>query len=540
MSALRRRPRRWRYVLAAAAAVAAAGCSANPDLAPQTAGTRAGSAAPSTIADGADGSDGSAGSAPADGTAPSTTAAAPSASSALPAALPVDPAAALGAPYGTTPGMLTFRGNPTRSYYGEGPVPTAPRVLWRYSGQGGDGLCRSSSAGGETKVWCGIGWTGQVNTLDRPEGGTWVLFGAMDGAFHVLDAATARPVKPRLVVGDINKGSATLDPDGFPLWYGGSRDNLLRVMALDRPEIEVLWQFRHDAVRPTKWNSDWDGAPLVLDDLLIAPGENSRIQIFRLNRGYGPDGLVTVDPELVFSAPGWDEQLLRDLGDDDVSVENSPVVIGDVLYFSNSGGLLQGWDLAPLRTGGTPTRVFRFWTGDDTDASLVVDPEGKLIVASEFERFGRRARELGQLLRIDPTVDPSTGNPVLWATDDQGYNGFGNASGYWATPALHDGVLITANNGGKLEGVDAATGALLWEKQLKPHTWSSPVVVDDVLVQGDCAGVLRGYDLRDPRVDPPELWSVQLEGCIEATPTVWKGRIYVGTRAGTLYALGDG
>ena len=34
-----------------------------------------------------------------------------------------------GLPYGeTVEGLLTFRGNPTRSYYGEGPVPVAPEI----------------------------------------------------------------------------------------------------------------------------------------------------------------------------------------------------------------------------------------------------------------------------------------------------------------------------------------------------------------------------------------------------------------------------
>src|SRR5688500_2246544 len=41
-----------------------------------------------------------------------------------------DPAGA-GAPYpGETVGLLTFRGNPSRTYYGEGPVPSAPKRLW--------------------------------------------------------------------------------------------------------------------------------------------------------------------------------------------------------------------------------------------------------------------------------------------------------------------------------------------------------------------------------------------------------------------------
>ena len=88
-------------------------------------------------------------------------------------------------------------------------------------------------------------------------------------------------------------------------------------------------------------------------------------------------------------------------------------------------------------------------------------------------------------------------------------------------------------------GVDQETGKILWDKHLPGPTWQSPVVVDDVLIQGDCNGVLHGYDVSDPRVEPKELWTVELGGCIESTPAVWKGRIYVGTRGGKFFAMGD-
>ncbi|MDQ3783711.1 MAG: hypothetical protein M3360_02345, partial [Actinomycetota bacterium] len=41
------------------------------------------------------------------------------------------------------PGLTTFRGNATRTYYGEGPVPHRPHVLWRYPSSGG--LCSEST-----------------------------------------------------------------------------------------------------------------------------------------------------------------------------------------------------------------------------------------------------------------------------------------------------------------------------------------------------------------------------------------------------------
>jgi hypothetical protein len=35
------------------------------------------------------------------------------------------------------------------------------------------------------------------------------------------------------------------------------------------------------------------------------------------------------------------------------------------------------------------------------------------------------------------------------------------------------------------------------------------------------------------------LWTVELGGCIESTPAVWKGGIWVGTRGGRFFALAD-
>ena len=78
---------------------------------------------------------------------------------------------------------------------------------------------------------------------------------------------------------------------------------------------------------------------------------------------------------------------------------------------------------------------------------------------------------------------------------------------------------------------------MLWELRLPGPLWSSPVVVDDVLIQGDCGGVLHGFDVSDGRAEPRPSWAVELGGCIEATPAVWDGVIYVSTRGGRFFAL---
>lgn len=447
----------------------------------------------------------------------------------------VNPASS-GRPWGdTVEGLLTFRGNPTRSWYGVGPMPSDPTVLWSYPGEGG-GLCGTSIDGSGAQTWCGTGWTGQPSVWER-DGTTWLAFGAYDYGVHALDATTGEDLLEPFLTGDIIKGSVTVDPDGFPLLYTGSRDNYLRALALDRDdEMVELWKFNAKEVGPTLWNDDWDPSPLVIDDYLFEGGENSQFHVWKLNRHYDAAGLVAVSPELVFNTPGWDQQLLDDIADTQVSIENSVVVTGDTVWFSNGGGLVQGWDIGGLKDGVAPTRTFRFWTGDDTDASLVADDEGYLYVSSEFERPAgtarTRAAEIGQIVKLDPRKPD---DPVVWAVDDQG----GGKSGAWGTSAIWNDMVYSTFNSGRVVGIDRNSGDVVWEKNLPGPTWQSPVVVDDVLLVGDCEGELHAYDVSDTRVDPPELWSVQLTGCIESTPAVWKGRIFVGARGGRFYAIGD-
>ncbi|MGZ8687585.1 MAG: outer membrane protein assembly factor BamB family protein [Gaiellaceae bacterium] len=433
------------------------------------------------------------------------------------------------------PGLTTFRGNLTRSYYGEGPVPRrSPRILWRYPQRGG--MCSRSTDEAGTTTWCGVGWTGQPNVIPRPNGAVELRFGAYDRGYHFLDARTGTPVRRTLITGDLAKGSATSDPDGYPLYYAGSRDDRLRVVALDRRHPRVLWQLdANTSVPKVVWNNDWDGAPLIVGDYMLVGGENSWFYVVRLHRGYDRHGKVRVRPQVVLRVPSWDGRLLAATGARAFSIENSVAFHRGVAYFANSAGLVQGWDLRRVLKGGrTAKRVFRFWTGDDTDASVVVDAEGFLYVASELERFDGRSRQVGQLMKLDPR---RPGTPLVWSVPLPAA-GAGGKGGSWSTPALDRGTVYVATNAGGVVGVDRRTGKAQWRIPLPGPTWGSPVVVDGVLLEGDCRGVLHAFDVAREGRRPRELWSIRLGGCIESTPAVWKGRVYVGTRGGAMYALG--
>lgn len=448
-----------------------------------------------------------------------------------------------GEPYpgATVEGLLTFRGNPTRSFHGRGPIPTDPTIDYRYPAEGG--LCGESTNLGETKVWCGMGWTGQPAVFEREAADgsvrTWLVFGAYDGAVHFLDADSGERILPAFPTGDLIKGSVTVDPDGYPLVYTGSRDNEYRILSIEGEEAVELWSMHADDFSTILWNDDWDSSGIVIDDHLFVGGENSRFVIVKLNRGTAPDGSVTVAPEIVFDVAGWDQELLDAIGDQTVSIEVSPTVVGDTVYFTNSGGLVQGYDISGLADGAEPTRSFRYWMGDDTDASIVADADGMLYVAAEYERAATAARSdaVGQLVKLDPTADVAAGeDPLVWSWFDNEVR----PGGVWGTPAVVDGVVYVGTNGGRLVAVSATTGVELWSKRLPGPLWSSPTVIDGVLLMGDCTGDFHAFGLGEGGEEPEDLWSVSLGGCIEATPAVWEGRIYIGSRDGALYALAGG
>ncbi len=462
---------------------------------------------------------------------PTTTTSAPTTTTTEPPLVGLADPRGVGEPWsrlGAVEGLLTFRGNPSRTFHGRGPVPDDPAVAWTF-----EIGCANSPVGGENKTWCGSGWTGQPSVFHPPgdPDGWWLAFGGYNRKVNFLDPATGEEVFPAYDTGDIIKGSVTIDPDGFPIVYSGSRNGDYHVIAIDGDEPRVLWKLPYNAVTPTRWNNDWDGAGLILEDHLLIGSESSRFFVVELNRAIGADGLVTIDPEIELSVPSWDDELLRTVSSNAMSIENSVVVSGDTVYFANSVGLIQGWNLRPLLDGGEAEQVFRFWGGDDIDASLVADADGFLYAGVEYEFGNSRSQELGQVLKLDPS---NPDDPLVWGADAR----TGIGSGVWATPAIWNDVVIVPTDDGRVLGLDRADGTERWVLSLPGPLWASPVIVDDVLVQGDCDGWIHAFDLRADAA-PVERWSLELGGCIESTPAVWDGRIYVGSRDGTFYAVTD-
>ena len=126
-------------------------------------------------------------------------------------------------PASPRPGCSTFRGNPTRSYYGEGPVPTAARGAVELPGERRH-VRRVDRGQRDPHV--------VRHGLDRPARGVRARRPHLGGVRRLRPQPStsstptpARTSSPPFQTGDIIKGSVTIDPDGYPLVYTGSRDN---------------------------------------------------------------------------------------------------------------------------------------------------------------------------------------------------------------------------------------------------------------------------------------------------------------------------
>jgi outer membrane protein assembly factor BamB len=436
-------------------------------------------------------------------------------------------------------------------------------------------MCGTSRVGGVDKVWCGTGWTGQPVIWQRPDGIKEAIVGTYDKMVHFINLDTGEKSRDPYPTNDIIKGSVTLDPDGFPLLYFGSRDNYFRILSLQDPKKAVLLKKIEGNTADRIWNNDWDSNSSIVNDVLYVGGENSWFYAILLNRHYDLDQRVQVSPVGV-RVKGWSHNILAKVGDRNTSIESSPAIFEDNVYFTNSSGRIVGLSISKLREyideiqilGDTPEvyqRIvrehgayikniflapsFEFWAGDDIDASIVIDEEGMLYVGVESERKNEvcliRKKEVGQFIKLNPKLS----NPLVWKLDikdDCGVETDSRDYGIWSTAAVSEKFVFITTHLGLLLSLDRFSGEILDQKNIGFHAWSSPIKIDEKLYITKCTGngnVLSFDILRNGKILENELFFSDVvlknknpKGCVESTPAVIDGQFIFGSRDGYIYS----
>lgn len=488
-----------------------------------------------------------------------------------------------GSEYSAVPGILTFGGNNYRNTFAYGTPTVTERRLYR----------TWEERIGQIDGWSGTGWTGQplivrwpdevrpllgvAETYKNKDGFTEVIYPTMDGNIYFFDLETG--TKTRTInAGVVMKGTACLDPNGYPLLYVGqsiaerSENNLtiayLRVYSLITNE-EIYRFGKHDYFSYREWQA-YDGSPIIADDTIFYAGENGVLYSSKLNTKFDATaGTVSIEPEALvkyrYTGAGYSKENAANRRW--YGVESSVAAFRNYLYFTDNGGRLQCVD------ANTYQLLFAADVGDDADASVVIEesyddgtiylytagqvsmPNGNIGNDYGYSYHKKINGLTGAIVWeqkwIASTGDENSSGGTI-ATPHAGRGNISNLVIYsmaltavteeptsdTAGSDAADGASDTNPNGGyrlggRIVAYDKRTGDVAWslEQVGEADYWSSPVVIYDeadkaYLIQCDRAGFIKLYDASTSAL----LYSLDLGSRIDSTPAVFNNYLVVGTR----------
>lgn len=347
-------------------------------------------------------------------------------------------------------------------------------------------------------------WAGVMYALDRETGGERWRF----------ETAEHRNV----YAGQIVSSPAVADVDGERLVLIGAGKTLYALAAADGAE---RWHHELGEAGNVDEPTEIESSPVVVGGLAIVGYDVHNTP------GYQA-GLRAVD-----AATGdleWDVDLDQEGGHN-----GAPTGCVDVW---SSPSVDEDRGLVFAATGNCPTSP-EGW-GEFTEALFAVDLEGHpvwsyqphepnnddLDFAGAPNLFRIGDRDVVGLGNKDGTyyvVDRATGEPVWQAEatrpglDEEGANF--STGGFIGGSAVSDGVVAGGTGVGPCpcaHGIDAATGAVLWQNEEPAATYASAAVANGVLFLGGNDFTLRALDLQTGAI----LWSEAMQGAVSGGAVV--------------------
>lgn len=451
----------------------------------------------------------------------------------------------------------TFLGGEQRNYYGDS-VGDSLNMGWRlFLGKGTTIVSRENGV----EEWYGAGWTGQPLVVSE-SGRHFLIQGCYDHHLKKIDASTGELVW-EYEYDDILKGTGTIwrndsaaDPLDRLLILQGSRIGVGKGMASDDVYSfravsyftgRELW--RMPVKRGPSYSRDVDGSPVVIGDTAYLGLENGYLVSFDPGRKILQNGDTAGcgRPLMHGEWPLFAETDKARHGGNLVT-EASAARLGDHLYLASGSGHVYGFNLR------TQQIDWDFYTGSDLDGSPVVTRDSCLLIAVEKQYIAGH----GGIFKLNPRRPPENAVDWYYPTGDRTFSkwqggviGSACVNDHYAdsgSPALAaftgiDGILTVVKYD-ELAGDTLVTGPDGETRYHKPRTVfrsnigpsiSTPIFVRDKLV----AAGYNGINLF--RMDEHMLFTRldHFSGIFESTPVADRGRIYIASRDGYLYCLGD-
>ena len=457
--------------------------------------------------------------------------------------------------YSDLEGVTAFRGNNYRDSASFGTRTVSQKkleIVWTQP------LGAISAHG---SYWPGSGWTGQPLLVHWPEDTrnmmninqemkskdlVEVIYPVLDGNIYFLDLETGKPTRNKIEIGYPIKGTAMVDPRGYPVLYTGMGINenngkfteyKYRIInLLNQKELYTI--FGRDEMAFRGWGATDSSA--LLDkktDTLLSLGENGLVYKVKLNTKFDKQaGTLTMAPNLTkyrYRSPYSDEQ----------GIESSPAIYKNYMYFNDNGGTLQCLDLNTMKP------VWIYNTEDDTDSTTVIEETSEgvfLYTANQVDKRGENGKNITANCEIRK-FNALTGE-LIWQKDYQCLYNYYINGGALATPVvgkddISDIVIYSicftgTNQDGILVALNKNTGEEVWKKKLTAYSWSSPLDIKSsdgktYVVYCDFFGKMH---LIDP-VDGKTLHSISLGGNVESSPSIYNDMIVVGSYAQKIFGI---
>jgi len=458
--------------------------------------------------------------------------------------------------YSVLEGVTAFRGNNYRDNASFGTRTVTQKkleIVWEKEGLG------AITAHGS--YWPGTGWTGQpllvhwsddvrkvmnINADMKAKDLVEVIYPTLDGNIYFLDLETGKPTRNKIEIGYPIKGTAMVDPRGYPVLYTGMGINenngkfaeyKYRIInLLDQKEVYTI--FGRDEAAYRGWGANDSSA--LLDkktDTLFNCGENGLVYKVKLNTKFDKTaGTLTMAPQITkyrYRSPYNDEQ----------GIENSPAIYKNFMYFNDNGGTMQCLDLNTMKP------VWIYETGDDTDATTIIEEtkEGVfLYTANQVDKRGNGGKNKYADCNIRK-FNALTGE-LIWQKDYQCLYNYYINGGALGSPVLGKddisnmvifNIAFTGSNtDGTMVALDKETGEEIWKKKLASYSWCSPV--DFKGSDGKTYMVYTDFAGRMHLVDPmtgKTLDSISLGKNVESSPAIYNDTIVVGSYAQKIFGI---
>ncbi|MBN2215575.1 MAG: hypothetical protein JW723_15180 [Bacteroidales bacterium] len=449
----------------------------------------------------------------------------------------------------------TFLGNQQRNYYGN-MAPDSLGIIWRlYLGKGETVISRKLGS----RIWEGAGWTGQPLLIEE-DTNLFIIQGAFDHHLKKIDARNGRVIW-QYKFDDVVKGTGTIWNNqhteelknkvvilqGSRLGVGNYLDtkHIPSYRAISYFTGEELW--RLDVKWTDSYSRDADGSALIINDTAYLGLENSLFTVFSpdYSRAGLKDGML--QPAIYRELPLYETKDVI-AHQNNVVTESSPSLLDGIIYTASGSGHVMGYDLHQKKI------VWDFYVGSDIDGSAVVTSDSCLLIPVEKQYISGP----GGVFKLDPRKQP--GQAVVWyfPVENRKYAGWegGIIGSAGINDFYNDGTLpfLAAFSGidGKLYvvnhkelvpdktviGPDSITTypapVLLYEKTIGPSI-STPIIVKDKIIAASYHAIYLLQYNRESEFEQLD----RFVNTFEATPVVHDKKVYIASRDGYFYCLGN-